>query len=820
VDFPKFDGENPQLWQIRCEDYFDLFDTSSHLWVKLASMQFTGLAARWLNSIKKSIRKFTWSEFCQEVLLRFGRNQHQSLIRRLYKLVQTGTVEEYVNQFAELVDQLAAYENQPDPLHYVTRFLEGLKPAVRLLVAIQLPQDLDTAYTIALVQEEVGDGITALNSSVMTTARRNPATAPVYSRPLDDRPQTRSTEMSRTTDDKIAALRNYRRAKNLCFTCGENYSREHKCQSTVQLHVVQEMVEFFQQPDNYQWDGADSVTDMELMQLADVSFTDEPPEQSIVLHCTVQGHPAVFLLDSGSNNSFVNASLAAKLTGHVPLHTPRRVKVAGGGILTCDTYIPQCEWACDKLSFTSCFKILPLKSYDGIVGMDWLSSHSPQLIDWQQKWIAFQHKGAWVCLQGNPADTFACTVIELHVVQADDSVKSVVPPEVQSILDKFASIFAEPEELPPHRAVSRSIPLIEGARPVQIRPYRLAPELKNEVEKQIAEMLQSGVIRPSASNFASPLIMVKKKDQTWRPCIDFRHLNALTVKSKYPLPVIDELLDELHGACWFSKLDLRAGYHQIRLTEGDEHKTAFHTHHDHYEFTVMAFGLTGAPATFQAEMNRTLAPVLRKFAVVFFDDILVYSNNYQEHLQHLQSILHLLQDNQWKVKISKCSFALPSIHYLGHVISASGVATDEAKNETVKEWPTPLDVKQLRSFLGLAGYYRKFVQGYGSISQPLTALLRKNVPFIWTTETELAFQSLKKALIAAPVLALPDFSDVFVVETDACDIGIGAVLMQKDHPLAFVSKALGPRSKGLSTYEKRIYGHITSSPAVESILAA
>nr|XP_051206440.1 uncharacterized protein LOC127321439 [Lolium perenne] len=642
--------------------------------------------------------------------------------------------------------------------------------------------------------EEVGDGTNTLNSSVITTARRAPTTAPVYGRPLDDRLQTRSTEMSRTTDDKIAALRNYRRAKNLCFTCGEKYSREHKCQSTVQLHVVQEMVEFFQQPETYQWEGVDSVTDMELMQLADVSFTEEPPEQSIVLHCTVQGHPAVFLLDSGSNNSFVNASLAAKLCGHVSLPIPRRVKVAGGGILTCNTYIPQCEWTCDKLSFTSSFKILPLKSYDGIVGMDWLSSHSPQLIDWQQKWIAFQHKGAWVCLQGNPAEPFACTVIELYVVQAADSVKTPMPPEVQSILDTFASIFAEPDGLPPHRAVSHSIPVIEGARPVQIRPYRLAPELKNEVEKQIAEMLQSSVIRPSASNFASPLIMVKKKDQTWRPCIDFRHLNALTVKRKYPMHVIDELLDELHGACWFSKLDLRAGYHQIRLTEGDEHKTAFHTHHGHYEFTVMAFGLTGAPATFQAEMNRTLASVLRKYAVVFFDDILVYNTNYQEHLQHLSSVLQLLQDNQWRVKISKCLFAQPSIHYLGHVISASGVATDEEKIATVKEWPTPMDVKQLRSFLGLAGYYRKFVQGYGSISQPLIALLRKNTPFVWTTDTELAFQSLKKALIAAPVLALPDFSVVFVVETDACDTGIGAVLMQKDHPLAFhkvLSKLMG-----------------------------
>lgn len=166
IDFPRFDGENPKLWQIQCEDYFEMASTSPRLWVKIASMQFTGPAARWLASIQSVIRKYTWLEFCQEVILRFGKNQHQSLIRRLYKLVQTGTVDEYVTQFAELVDQLAAYESHQDPLHYVTRFLEGLKPSVRMIVAVQLPQDLDTAYTIALVQEEVEEGLTTLNASL------------------------------------------------------------------------------------------------------------------------------------------------------------------------------------------------------------------------------------------------------------------------------------------------------------------------------------------------------------------------------------------------------------------------------------------------------------------------------------------------------------------------------------------------------------------------------------------------------------------------------------------------------------------------------
>lgn len=216
----------------------------------------------------------------------------------------------------------------------------------------------------------------------------------------------------------------------------------------------------------------------------------------------------------------------------------------------------------------------------------------------------------------------------------------------------------------------------------------------------------------------------------------------------------------------------------------------------------MAFGLTGAPATFQAEMNRTLAPYLRKSVLVFFDDILVYSPTYESHLQHLREVLQVLSVNQWKVKMSKCSFAQASVNYLGHVISANGVATDDSKIVAIRDWPTPCDVKQLRSFLGLAGYYRKFVCGYASISKPLTHLLKKNIPFIWTSESSVVFNALKTALISAPVLALPNFSSIFVVETDACDQGIGAVLMQQEHPIAFVSKALGPRNRGLSTYEK------------------
>jgi hypothetical protein len=273
-------------------------------------------------------------------------------------------------------------------------------------------------------------------------------------------------------------------------------------------------------------------------------------------------------------------------------------------------------------------------------------------------------------LQGKLPVNVECYVTEMYLIQqaVGDIAEGVLPEEMQQMLDNYQQLFEFPTELPPRNGCDHHIPFIPGATLVRSRPYRHSPELKTEIEKQIAEMLASGVIRPSTSAFSSPLIAVKKKDSTWRLCPNFRRLNALTLKSIYPLPVIDELLDELQGACWFSKLDLRAGYHQIRLAPGEEYKTAFTTHQGHFEFLVMAFGLTGAPATFQSVMNKTLAHVLRKCALVFFDDILVYCPSYEQHLQHVKQVLSLLSEQQWRLKPSKCSFAQQQINYLGHTI--------------------------------------------------------------------------------------------------------------------------------------------------------
>jgi hypothetical protein len=288
-------------------------------------------------------------------------------------------------------------------------------------------------------------------------------------------------------------------------------------------------------------------------------------------------------------------------------------------------------------------------------------------------------------------------------------------------------VFSTPQGFPPSRGVhDHSIPLIPGSLPPNICPYCHPFSQKNEVEKIVQELLNADVIRPSTSPYSSPVVMVLKKEGSWRMCHDFYTLNKLTTKDKFPIPVIDDLLDELSGTEFFTKLDLYSGYHHIHMKEVDIPKTGFRAHEGHYDFLVMPFGLCNAPSTFQSLMNHVFRPFLHHFVLVFFDDILIYSKTWTYHLAHVDRVLHLLSQHQLFLKQSKCSFGALEVEYLGHLVGKNDIKVDPKKIEDMQDWPHPKTLKSLQGFMGLTGYYHKFVKNYGNIAAPLTALLKNN----------------------------------------------------------------------------------------------
>ncbi|GKD53283.1 putative reverse transcriptase domain-containing protein [Tanacetum coccineum] len=280
---------------------------------------------------------------------------------------------------------------------------------------------------------------------------------------------------------------------------------------------------------------------------------------------------------------------------------------------------------------------------------------------------------------------------------------------------------------------------------------------------KLQELSDKGFIRPSSSPWGALVLFVKKKDGSFRMCIDYRELNKLTVKNRYPLSRIDDLFDQLQGSSIYSKIDLRSGYHQLRVREQDIPKTAFRTRYGHYEFQVMPFGLTNAPAVFMDLMNRVCKPYLDKFVIVFIDDILIYSKDEKEHEEHLKVILELLKKEKLYAKFSKCEFWIPKVQFLGHVIDSRGIHVDPAKIESIKDWASPKTPTEIRQFLGLAGYYRRFIEGFSKIAKSMTNLTHKGIKFYWGEKEENAFQLIKQKLCSASIPALPEGSEDFVV---------------------------------------------------------
>ncbi|RVW68549.1 Retrovirus-related Pol polyprotein from transposon 17.6 [Vitis vinifera] len=419
-------------------------------------------------------------------------------------------------------------------------------------------------------------------------------------------------------------------------------------------------------------------------------------------------------------------------------------------------------------------RILDMTGYDVILGMDWLTVYRA-LIDCHRCRIIF-------CLpDGFEVFFVGGKCVSLPFLQCD--------PCYQYVLRKGSINF---------------LACLRGKEKAQktLQKFQwMAPLKLKELKTQLDELLGKGFIRPSTSSWGAPMLFVEKKDGTLRLCIDYRKLNRVTVKNKYPLPRIDDLFDQLKGAKYFSKIDLRTRYHQLRVRKEDVPKTAFRTRYGHYEFLVMPFGLTNAPTAFMDLMNRVFCAYLDQFVIVFMDDILIYSRSLEEHKQHLVTTLRTLRRHQLYGKLDKSEFWITVVNFLGHVVSVAGIAVDHSKVEVVQEWQRPTNVFEVRSFLGLVGYYRRFMEDFSSITAPMTRLTRKWVKFEWNEECEKAFQELKRKLTTAPVLTAPISGELFIVYCDASTVRLGCVLMQQGKVVAYALRQLKQHERNYPAHD-------------------
>lgn len=796
-----------------------------------------------------------WTDLKGFILRQFRSSSGGSLYEQWLATVQTTTVVDYRRKFIETA---APLQRIPEEI-LLGQFINGLKEEVKVEVRLLNPLSLEQAMEYAVKVEEKNKatgwkkfGVSTVKTGTYTYSSKgyppSMGTYSMQSSPTSVRSWASGAsesqasvnapkysmgsvtkgggEVRRLTDKELQD----KRAKGLCFRCDDKWQVGHRCKRR-ELSVL-------------------------LMEDKDEDGTDEmgsepPPSPTEEIGPEVNLHPEVSLnsviglsnpwtmklrgllgdsevvvmIDPGATHNFVSLEKIKALqipiteSGGFGVSLGNGEAIKGQGV--CRELVLQLDGG---VVIKEDFLPLTLGTSDVILGVQWLEKLGNVVTNWKSQVMQFEVGGNTVTLVGDPSlvrskislkamlrtirkekQGFVVEIKRLEVKEDTGKVKNQagVPEFLQGVIQEYDDVFKGKAGLPPSRDHEHSIHLKEGSNPVGARPYRYPQSQKDEIERMISEMLEAGIIRPSTSPFSSRVLLVKKRDGSWRFCVDYRALNKETVPDKYPIPVIDELLDELHGASVFSKLDLKAGYHQILVRQEDTHKIAFRTHDWHYEFLVMPFGLTNAPATFQSLMNDIFRPYLRRSVLVFFDDILVYSKNEGEHVEHLKQVLQVLSENELVVNFKKCAFGRDQVAYLGHTISKEGVGVDNEKIQASLEWELPRNLKELRGFLGLTGYYRKYIVGYAQIAGPLTAQLRKD-SFGWTGEATTAFTNLKKAMTSPPVLAMPDFSRLFVVETDASGFGLGAVLMQEGRPLAFFSKLLGPRAQSKSIYEKEL----------------
>ncbi|GJT14193.1 ty3-gypsy retrotransposon protein [Tanacetum coccineum] len=764
LKMPIFDGEDAYGWIYRMERFFKIQGVEALEQLQVAELCLEGEALSW----------YCWSE---------GR-------LHLFDYNKDGTAQAYVALFEKLAGQLVGVSEQV----LEATFIKGLKPDLRASVRVMRPEGLNHAMILAVtIEENEGFNIGARGGG----SYRSGGTTSNFSGYKNNTTSSTQTLLSTASTGNKGGI----------SSIGRKFEPGHICASrSLQVLLVDEEEEY-EEEDDEELKMATDHAHLDMVEVSLNSVMGFTPNRTMKLRGKIGDREVAVLIDCGATHNFISSKIVEELRLAVSDSGTFNVTLGNGETTRSRGICKGLVVVFPEIQVFEDFLQLELGSTNAILGIKWLQTLGDVKMNWKLLTMKFMVGLGEVTLCGDPSlcrsklslkameksltANAECYLVELKELDAHKSSHQGVNTEpFKKLLLQFEDVFNMPFGLPPTRAHEHAINLREGTTPVSIRPYRYPQVQKDEIEKLVREMLEAGIIQPSVSPFSSSVLLVKKKDGSWRFCVDYRALNNATILDKFPIPVIDELLDELQGAKIFSKIDLKSGYHQIRMKSSDVQKTTFRTHEGHYEFLVMPFGLTNAPTTFQALMNKVFKSYLRKFILVFFDDILVYSRTVEEHEDHLQTVFQILREKKLYANRKKCSFAQEQIEYLGHVVTRDGVAADPSKVKAMLEWLVPKSIRELHGFLGLTGYYRKFVKGYGMIASPLTDQLKKD-SFKWNEEANQAFETLRTTMSTLHVLVLPDFSQPFVVEADASGFGIWAVLLQNKRAIAYFSQVLG-----------------------------